>query len=253
MRKSNQIADGKIIYGHNLIRKKMGESQFCFGKRTFSKWISFWVDTYLISAIFPLHISLSQRSHSQHLCYLAGFVQRKHAVGSMVSSWNWLNGQFLKTFAVGAFVEHHPVIGGVRKWGASGDLTSLPPEFFFIMNVHKTKILPLDIRPDVQFIQNSAAKTNLEKRREFQKQLGNTSFNTQKFPAFVHFAENVSHFAWWAILRFFITIHYVGVSSFPDSLYDPSMQQWLASIFGLINFPMACKTFSRFWSTLVRC
>ena len=45
--------------------KKMGESQFCFGKRTFSKWISFWVDTYLISAIFPLHISLSQRSHSQ--------------------------------------------------------------------------------------------------------------------------------------------------------------------------------------------
>ena len=28
-------------------------------------------------------------------CYLAGFVQRKNTVGSMVSTWNWLNGQFL--------------------------------------------------------------------------------------------------------------------------------------------------------------
>ena len=74
----------------------------------------------------------------------------------------------------------------------------MPPEVFHIKNGHKTKILPLvslDIRLDVQFIQKSAVKTNLEKRKEFQKQLGNTSFNTQKFPAFVHFAENVSHFA----------------------------------------------------------
>ena len=94
---------------------------------------------------FPCHKGHIPNTQG-NLCYLAGFVQRKHAVGSMVSSLNWLNGQFLKTFAVGAFVEHHPVIGGVRKWGASGDLTSLPPEVFHIKNGHKTKILPWHMR-----------------------------------------------------------------------------------------------------------
>ena len=202
----NQIADGKIIYGHNLIRKKWERANSVLVRghslNGFPSGLTLILSRPYFRCTFPCHKGHIPNKQG-NLCYLAGFVQRKHAVGSMVSSLNWLNGQFLKTFAVGAFVEHHPVIGGVRKWGASGDLTSLPPEVFHIKNGHKTKILPLDIRLDVQFIQKSAVKTNLEKRREFQKQLGNTSFNTQKFPAFVHFAENVSHFAWWAILRFF--------------------------------------------------
>ena len=98
MRKSNQIADGKIIYGHNLIRKKWERDNSVLLRghslNGFPSGLTLILSRPYFRCTFPCHKGHIPNKQGNR-CYLAGFVQRKHAVGSMVSSWNYLNGQFL--------------------------------------------------------------------------------------------------------------------------------------------------------------